>query len=60
MKKLLLLAPLLLTGCTNSGMGFGYNGPGYPSQPQSYTCETAGDNAAAYYATGEHPNLADC
>ena len=41
-------------------MGFGYNGPGYPSQPASYTCESAGSNAAAYCATGEHPNLCDC
>jgi len=59
MRKLLLLAPLLLTGC-DGGYGFGYNGPGYPSQPSSYTCETAGDNAANYCATGEHPNLCGC
>ena len=59
MKKLLLLLPLLV-GCTNHGGGFGgfsYMDTGGAS---SYTCETAGDNAAAYYATGEHPNLADC
>ena len=58
MKKLLLLAPLLV-GCTNSGMGFGYNGPGYPSQPGSYTCEEVA-MPEAYCATGEHPNLCEC
>jgi len=51
-------------GCTNGGMGFGYNGGGVnwnpPGQADEYTCESAGENAAAYYATGEHPNLADC
>ena len=64
MKHLLLLTPLLLMGCTNGGYGFGYNGGGVnwnpPGQADEYTCESAGDNAAAYYATGEHPNLADC
>ena len=53
-------------GCTNGGMGFGYNGGApainwsNPGTADSYTCEEAGENAAAYYATGEHPNLADC
>ena len=64
MKNLLLITPLLLMGCTNGGMGFGYNGGGVnwnpPGQADEYTCESAGENAAAYYATGEHPNLADC
>tara|TARA_E500000081_G_scaffold33171_1_gene36929 strand:- start:76 stop:270 length:195 start_codon:yes stop_codon:yes gene_type:complete len=64
MKHLLLLTPLLLMGCTNGGMGFGYNGGGVnwnpPGTAGEYTCESAGENAAAYYATGEHPNLADC
>ena len=64
MKHLLLLTPLLLMGCTNGGYGFGYNGGGVnwnpPGTADSYTCEEAGENAAAYYATGEHPNLADC
>ena len=66
MKNLLLLTPLLLIGCTNGGMGFGYNGGGGsidwspPVQADSYTCESAGENAQAYYETGEHPNLADC
>ena len=55
MRKLLLLAPLLV-GCTNGGYGFGYNGGGVNWNPPG----TAGENAAAYYATGEHPNLADC
>ena len=47
-------------GCTNHGGGFGgfsYMDTGTASE---YTCESAGENAAAYYATGEHPNLADC
>ena len=64
MKKLLLLTPFLLMGCTNGGMGFGQNGGGVnwnpPGQADEYTCESAGENAAAYYATGEHPNLSDC
>ena len=66
MKKLLLLTPLLLMGCTNGGMGFGYNGGApainwsNPGTADEYTCESAGENAAAYYATGEHPNLSDC
>jgi len=67
MKKLFLLATApFLVGCTNGGMGFGYNGGApsinwsNPGTADSYTCEEAGDNAAAYYATGEHPNLADC
>jgi hypothetical protein len=64
MKNLLLITPLLLMGCTNGGMGFGYNGGGVnwnpPGTADEYTCEEAGDNAEAYYATGEHPNLSDC
>jgi hypothetical protein len=60
MKKLLLLTPLLLMGCTSDGMGFGYNGPGYSSSPGTYTCTTAGASAANYCATGEHPHLCDC
>jgi len=52
-------------GCaSDGGMGFGYNGGGVnwnpPGTAGEYTCESAGENAAAYYATGEHPNLADC
>jgi len=62
MKKLLFLTPLLLMGC---GLGMNNGGGGAinwsnPGIADSYTCEEAGDNAAAYYATGEHPNLADC
>lgn len=60
MRKLLLASSLLLMGCTNHGGGFGgfsYMDTGTASE---YTCESAGENAAAYYATGEHPNLADC
>ena len=60
MKKLLLLTPFLLMGCTNGGMGFGYNGPGFPRSPGTYTCTTAGAIAANYCATGEHPHLCDC
>ena len=64
MKNLILITPLLLMGCTNGGMGFGYNGGGVnwnpPGTADEYTCEEAGDNAEAYYATGEHPNLSDC
>ena len=61
MRKLLLLGVLpLLVGCTNGGMGIGYNGPGYPSEPGTYTCTTAGASAANYCATGEHPHLCDC
>ena len=64
MKKLLLASSFLLMGCTNGGMGFGYNGGGVnwnpPGQADDYTCEEAGENAAAYYATGAHPNLSDC
>ena len=65
MKHLLLLTPLLLMGCASGGgYGFGYNGGGVnwnpPGTAGEYTCESAGENAAAYYATGEHPNLADC
>ena len=65
MKKLLLLASApFLVGCTNSGMGFGYNGGGVnwnpPGTADEYTCESAVENAAAYCATGEHPNLSDC
>ena len=66
MKKLLLLTPLLLMGCgigmNNGGggsFGSGFN-PTFPGVADEYTCESAGDNAAAYYATGEHPNLSDC
>ena len=58
MKNLLFLTPLLLMGCTNSGMGAIDWSP--PGQADSYTCESAGENAQAYYETGEHPNLADC
>ena len=50
-------------GCTNHGGGFSpSSGWSYmdSGSADSYTCETAGENAAAYYATGEHPNLADC
>ena len=52
-------------GCASGGgYGFGYNGGGVnwnpPGTAGEYTCESAGENAAAYYATGEHPNLADC
>lgn len=58
MRKIVLLAAPLLVGCTNGGMGsIDWSSPG---TADSYTCEEAGDNAAAYYATGEHPNLADC
>ncbi len=50
-------------GCTNHGGGFG-GGAGWSymdtGSADSYTCESAGDNARAYYDTGEHPNLADC
>ena len=64
MKRLLLLTPLLLMGC-GIGMNNGGGGGGSFSYMDTggagtYTCETAGENAAAYYATGEHPNLADC
>ena len=52
MKKLLLASSFLLMGCTNGGMGFGYNGGGVnwnpPGQADEYTCEEAGENAAAY------------
>ena len=47
----------------NNGGGGGYSGSYQfmnTGDAGSYTCETAGDNAEAYYATGEHPNLADC
>ena len=60
MKNILLLTPLLLMGCSNGGLGFGYNGPGYPSSPGTYTCITAGASAANYCATGEHHHLCDC
>tara|TARA_X000001036_G_scaffold180204_1_gene170574 strand:- start:3176 stop:3358 length:183 start_codon:yes stop_codon:yes gene_type:complete len=59
MKKLLLLTSLLLMGCTNNGGGAGWSYMDTGSA-DSYTCESAGDNARAYYDTGEHPNLADC
>ena len=65
-KILILFSFPLLIGCTNGGMGFGYNGGmggidwSNPGTADSYTCEEAGENAAAYYATGEHPNLSDC
>ena len=65
-KILILFSFPLLIGCTNGGMGFGYNGGApainwsNPGTADSYTCEEAGENAAAYYATGEHPNLSDC
>ena len=58
MAKILIPFSLLLVGCTNAGMGsINWSNPGVAD---SYTCEEAGENAAAYYATGEHPNLADC
>ena len=65
MRKLLLLGVLpLLVGCTDGGMGFGYNGGGVnwnpPGTADVYCCVSAGEYAEAYYATGEHPNLADC
>ena len=68
MRKILLLTPLLLMGCglgmNNGGGGSGYGLDAYSfmntGSADSYTCEEAGDNAAAYYATGEHPNLSDC
>ena len=67
MKKLLLLASTpFLVGCSDGGYGFGYNGGApainwsNPGTADTYTCEEAGDNAEAYYATGEHPNLSDC
>ena len=45
-------------GMNNGGGGaINWNNPGVPDE---YTCESAGENAAAYYATGEHPNLSDC
>ena len=65
MKLTLLLLPLLLTGCITKGGGGGGSfpsgwNPTFPGVADEYTCETAGENAAAYYATGEHPNLSDC
>jgi len=67
MKKLLLLGAVpFLVGCSDGGYGFGYNGGApainwsNPGTADTYTCEEAGDNAEAYYATGEHPNLSDC
>ena len=67
MKKLLLLGAVpFLVGCCDGGYGFGYNGGApainwsNPGTADTYTCEEAGDNAEAYYATGEHPNLSDC
>jgi|TARA_X000001382_G_scaffold73630_1_gene51386 hypothetical protein len=69
MKTLLVItAPLLLMGCglgmNNGGGGSGRGLDAYSfmntGDADSYTCETAGDNAQAYYDTGEHPNLADC
>ena len=51
-------------GMNNGGGGGGYGLDAYSfmntGSADSYTCESAGENAAAYYATGEHPNLADC
>jgi len=47
-------------GMNNGGGGGGSFSYMDTGSAASYTCETAGDNAAAYYATGEHPNLADC
>ena len=51
-------------GMNNGGGGSGYGLDAYSfmntGSADSYTCEEAGDNAAAYYATGEHPNLSDC
>ena len=63
MAKILIPFSLLLVGCTNHGGGFNVpSGWTYMDTggANTYTCETAGENAAAYYATGEHPNLADC
>jgi|TARA_R100001443_G_scaffold1906_1_gene6598 hypothetical protein len=60
MRKLLLFTiPLLLAGCKISG-GMGAIDWKSPGTPDSYTCETAGENAQAYYETGEHPNLENC
>ena len=51
MKKLLLLAPLLV-GCTNAGMGsINWSNPGVPD---SYECEDVA-MPETYCATGEHP-----
>ena len=60
--------PILLAGCglgmNNGGGGGGRGLDAYSfmntGSEDSYTCESAGDNARAYYDTGEHPNLADC
>jgi len=56
---LLFTIPLLLAGCKISG-GMGAIDWKSPGTPDSYTCETAGENAQAYYETGEHPNLENC
>ncbi|WP_036904154.1 hypothetical protein [Prochlorococcus marinus] len=48
---------VLLTGCIGSQDSFKYLATG---NADSYTCETAGENAQAYYDTGEHPNLLEC
>ena len=63
MKKLLLLAPLLLAGCgTNIGGGislpsnFDWTAP----DPDSlYTCEITGEYAQHWCENG-HPHLCDC
>ena len=47
-------------GMNNGGGGGGSFSYMDTGGANTYTCETAGENAAAYYATGEHPNLADC
>tara|TARA_B100000214_G_scaffold310830_1_gene242724 strand:+ start:1060 stop:1257 length:198 start_codon:yes stop_codon:yes gene_type:complete len=55
---------VLLTGCTNAGMGsIDWRMPG---KPESLTCyemmgeETTNFQAHAYCATGEYPHLCDC
>tara|TARA_E500000331_G_C16999827_1_gene601509 strand:- start:517 stop:708 length:192 start_codon:yes stop_codon:yes gene_type:complete len=62
--KLLFPIILLLTGCTNSGMGsIDWS---YPGTAGNYSCEdmigeeTPNIQAQAYCATGEHPHLCDC
>ena len=62
MRKLLLITPLLLMGCTNHGGGFGApSGWSYMDTGGAgeYTCENTSFHDH-YCATGEHPNLCDC
>ena len=61
MKKLLLLTPLLLMGCTNHGGGFGSGPFNYMDTGGAgeYTCENTSFHDH-YCATGEHPNLCNC